>query len=110
MRSSILLPKKTNNKSYNSYNYGLSKKVAFDFHAAYFFRYDARDPGSNATSWSEQPPRGFGDRAHFDPSLVKLSVNHIQAHEGGFYRCRVDFQRSQTQNVLVNLTVIGNSK
>ena len=53
------------------------------------------------------PPRGFGDRAQFDPSDVQLSVNGIQAQEGGLYRCRVDFQRSQTSNVLVNLTVIG---
>ena len=72
-----------------------------------FFRYDARDPTVNATSWSDDDPRGFGDRAHFDPSNVQLSVNGIQAHEGGLYRCRVDFQRSQTSNVLVNLTVIG---
>ena len=72
-----------------------------------FFRYDARDPNVNATSWSDSPPRGFGDRAQFDPSDVQLSVNGIQAQEGGLYRCRVDFQRSQTSNVLVNLTVIG---
>jgi len=70
------------------------------------FTYDARDPNVNATSWSDNPPRGFGDRAQFDPSDVQLSVNGIQAQEGGLYRCRVDFQRSQTSNVLVNLTVI----
>ena len=62
----------------------------------------------NATTWSDKSPRGFGDRANFDPSKVQLSVNGIKAHEGGLYRCRVDFQRSQTSNVLVNLTVIGN--
>ena len=27
------------------------------------------------------PPRGFGDRAKFDPSDVQLSVNGIQAQE-----------------------------
>ena len=72
-----------------------------------YFRYDARDPSVNATLWSENPPRGFGTRAHFDPDHVKLYVDSVKAHEGGLYRCRVDFLRSQTRNVLVNLTVIG---
>ena len=79
----------------------------FDCTLSTICRYDARDPNVNATTWSDKTPRGFGDRANFDPSKVQLSVNGIKAHEGGLYRCRVDFQRSQTSNVLVNLTVIG---
>ena len=57
--------------------------------------------------WSEEGPRGFGARAVFDPELMKLRIEGIQASEGGLYRCRLDFRRSPTRNVLVNLTVIG---
>jgi hypothetical protein len=71
-------------------------------------RYDAR--AANATSWSEEAPRGFGHRGHFDatsnPAL--LFLDHIGQHEGGFYRCRVDFKTAQTRNSLINLTIIGN--
>ena len=70
-------------------------------------RYDARNEAINASIWSEDAPRGFGARAQFDPRDISLRIDNIQAHESGLYRCRLDFKRSQTRNVLVNLTVIG---
>ena len=70
-------------------------------------RYDARNEALNASIWSEDAPRGFGSRAQFDPKDISLRIDNVQEHEGGLYRCRLDFKRSQTRNVLVNLTVIG---
>ena len=72
-------------------------------------RYDARNKG-NVTLWSEVEPNGFGKRAYFQvqsPDGV-LHLEKILYNEGGLFRCRVDFQTSQTRNSLFNLTVIGN--
>ena len=79
-------------------------KSNFDF---VVFRFDARNDPENASIWSEDSPRGFGPRAHFNPRDISLRIDNIQANEAGLYRCRLDFKRSQTRNVLVNLTVIG---
>ena len=74
----------------------------------FFFRYDARNKG-NATFWSEEEPKGFGYRAHFQvqsPNAI-LYLEKIAVNEGGIFRCRVDFQTAQTRNSLFNLTVVG---
>ena len=83
------------------------KLTCFFFVCSYDARESEDGKATNATAWSDQPPRGFGSRAHFDPRHGTLDVEGIKAHEGGLYRCRMDFRRSQTKNVLVNLTVIG---
>ena len=72
------------------------------------FRYDARNKG-NATLWSEEEPKGFGNRAYFQvqsPNAI-LYLKTIAVSEGGLFRCRVDFQTAQTRNSLFNLTVVG---
>ena len=72
-------------------------------------RYDARNKGK-PTLWSEDEPKGFGNRAHFkaqSPNAM-LYLDNITFNEGGIFRCRVDFQTAQTRNSLFNLTVIGN--
>jgi len=76
-------------------------------HFTLCFRYDARS--ANATSWSEDPPHGFGHRAHFDATATPalLFLDHITHNEGGTYRCRVDFKTSQTRNFILNLNIIG---
>ena len=73
------------------------------------FRYDARNKGK-PTLWSEDEPKGFGNRAHFKAQSpnAKLYLDNITFNEGGIFRCRVDFQTAQTRNSLFNLTVIGN--
>ena len=73
-----------------------------------FYRYDARNKGK-PTLWSEDEPKGFGNRAHFkaqSPNAM-LYLDNITFNEGGIFRCRVDFQTAQTRNSLFNLTVIG---
>ena len=72
------------------------------------FRYDARNKGK-PTLWSEDEPKGFGNRAHFKAHSpnAKLYLENITFNEGGIFRCRVDFQTAQTRNSLFNLTVIG---
>ena len=75
----------------------------------FFSRYDARNKGK-PTLWSEDEPKGFGNRAHFkaqSPNAM-LYLDNITFNEGGIFRCRVDFQTAQTRNSLFNLTVIGN--
>ncbi|TRY72626.1 hypothetical protein TCAL_09959 [Tigriopus californicus] len=70
-------------------------------------RYDARG-ATNATEWSERPPRGFGQRSRFNPTRRPsvLTIHHIRADESGIYRCRVDFRTSQTRNALINVSII----
>ena len=73
------------------------------------FSYDGRR-GSNLSFWSEDPPKGFGWRASFVPSrpVSKLFLENVTREEAeGLYRCRVDFLKSQTQNYLMALNVIG---
>ncbi|XP_055592434.1 nephrin-like [Uranotaenia lowii] len=61
---------------------------------------------TDAQHWSA--PQVFGTRARFviesDPAYLEL--NEIKRHDQGIYRCRVDFQNSQTQSFRFNLTVI----
>ncbi|XP_055550385.1 uncharacterized protein LOC129732938 isoform X1 [Wyeomyia smithii] len=60
----------------------------------------------DAQHWSA--PQVFGTRARYviesDPAYLEL--NEIKRHDQGVYRCRVDFQNSQTQSFRFNLTVI----
>ncbi|XP_058120917.1 uncharacterized protein LOC131290367 [Anopheles ziemanni] len=61
---------------------------------------------NDAQHWSA--PQVFGPRARYiiesDPAYLEL--NEIKRHDQGIYRCRVDFQNSQTQSFRFNLTVI----
>uniref|UniRef100_A0A182Q0R6 Ig-like domain-containing protein n=1 Tax=Anopheles farauti TaxID=69004 RepID=A0A182Q0R6_9DIPT len=62
---------------------------------------------NDAQHWSA--PQVFGPRARYviesDPAYLEL--NEIKRHDQGIYRCRVDFQNSQTQSFRFNLTVIS---
>ena len=72
------------------------------------FSYDARNGSWNqGARWSDEFK--FGSRAYFDPSSspAKLRVEHIEKHESGVYRCRVDFKSAPTRNTLVNVSLIG---
>ncbi|CAG9802706.1 unnamed protein product [Chironomus riparius] len=71
------------------------------------YRFDVRGKSmSDATEWSDATV--FGTRAKFitqsEPAF--LEIDDIKRHDQGIYRCRVDFQTSQTISLRFNLTVI----
>lgn len=91
-------------------------------------RYDARRSRENyrqqshwhdAESAAQQQRSPFGmlangppaPRIHFqfDGHPALLLVNNVVDSDEGVYRCRVDFGRSPTRNVLVQLSVVGES-
>ena len=71
-------------------------------------RFDARLGSSG--SWGPLGSSGSSEpRLHFksNASPAVLVMHGVQDADQGLYRCRVDFGRSPTRNVLVNLTVVG---
>ncbi|XP_075223837.1 nephrin-like [Lycorma delicatula] len=68
------------------------------------YTYDTRK--STPTHWAE--PSSLHDRAEF---LVKetpavLRLQNVKESDKGVYRCRVDFKKSPTRNIKVNLFII----
>ena len=59
----------------------------------------------------QQQTHGTGQatRVHFqfDSHPALLLLNSVVDQDEGVYRCRVDFGRSPTRNVLVQLAVVG---
>nr|XP_022903608.1 nephrin [Onthophagus taurus] len=71
------------------------------------YRFDVRGrPVGDAIKWSD--PTMFGPRAYFvtDQRPATLNIDHVQLHDEGVYKCRVDFRTSPTRNFAINLTVI----
>lgn len=55
----------------------------------------------------------LGSRSYFitddQPSKARLRIQHVNMHDEGVFRCRVDFNNSPTRNFQVNLTLVGQS-
>lgn len=60
----------------------------------------------NKSHWKDETLKG---RSHFrtlsEPAT--LTIDKVTEMDGGIYRCRVDFRKSPTRNIRLNLTVIG---
>lgn len=73
-----------------------------------FFSVDIRDKFNdpNKSHWKDETLEG---RSHFrtlsEPAT--LTIDKVTEMDGGIYRCRVDFRKSPTRNIRLNLTVIG---
>ena len=70
--------------------------------------YDARNTKvQEGVHWSDM--EHLGDRGYFEVNTnpATLRIKNVTKEEAGVYRCRLDFKSSPTQNILVNLTVIG---
>ncbi|KAF5299118.1 hypothetical protein FQR65_LT09476 [Abscondita terminalis] len=70
------------------------------------YTFDSREKKlEQGVHWSIKP---LNERAFFkfQDDVAKLSLNNVKDTDEGNYQCRVDFRRSPTRNVGVNLTVI----
>jgi hypothetical protein len=48
-------------------------------------------------------------RSHFNTTLSSFIITNVKAQDHGLYRCRVDFIKSPTRNIKIQLSVIGES-
>ena len=75
-----------------------------------FFSFDARDKSAGGgIHWSDD--KTFSGRAQFrlynrKVNWSDLHIINIKDKDAGIYRCRVDFNHSQTVNSRINFTVI----
>lgn len=58
-----------------------------------------------ASHWSHE--KIMGGRAHFNFEQRSLVIEHVRTSDEGFYKCRVDFKQTQTQNFHIKLIVVG---
>lgn len=74
------------------------------------FSFDSR--GKNLEEGKHWSSEFLGERAffRFQDEVAKLILNGVKESDAGIYHCRVDFRRSPTRNVVVNLTIISKLK
>lgn len=74
----------------------------------FIYSVDIRDKYTdpNKVHWKDETLEG---RSHFrtlsEPAM--LTIDNVSEMDAGIYRCRVDFRKSPTRNIRLNLTVIG---
>ncbi|XP_040568747.1 roundabout homolog 1 [Lepeophtheirus salmonis] len=79
-----------------------------NFDAQPIYSFDNRF--STTKHWSED--QSFGPRALFRDNsiypgiLSELIISNVQFEDGGYYKCRVDFRRSQTRSETLHLRII----
>lgn len=65
-------------------------------------------PDPTVSHWKDETVKNRSQfRMHSEPAI--LAIDHVSENDAGVYRCRVDFRKSPTRNIRVNLSVIGKS-
>lgn len=90
----------------------LSFSLTFDFS----FSYDLRGSHQKGNRWAD--PMLFGDQRHpngirvlynVDVDPPRLTILDVRKEDANDYRCRIDFQKSNSEFAWVILKVVGKS-
>ena len=74
----------------------------------YFYSYDERPV--NKTHWVDTSIFGTRVWYHSEWTPPALLLDSAQAEDAGIYRCRVDYQKTNTRQAWVQLHVVGEFK